>query len=393
MIFDSIKDEDKEYVANTYNRFNVAIKEGKGSTLYDFDGKKYIDFSSGIGVNSFGINDELWVEAVCNQAKAIQHISNLYYTKPQADLAKMLCEKTGMKKVFFANSGAEANEGVIKAARKYSFDKYGSDRSDIITLEGSFHGRTIATLSATGQDKFHKFFDPFVSGFKYAKINDLKNLESMIDEHTCAIMIETIQGEGGVNNLDADFIKGIDKLCHERDLIFIVDEVQTGNGRTGYFYSYMEYGVHPDLVSTAKGLAGGLPFGAVLFGEKTKNTLGYGEHGTTFGGNPICAAAALSVVKRLDQKLFDEVLEKRKIIEKVLLESKCINKITGKGLMVGVDFTSPSGNTASEIASKCIEHGIIVLTAKNRVRLLPSLNITKEELIEGLNILKEVIEK
>lgn len=393
MIFDKIKETDKEFVANTYNRFNVAIKEGKGSTLYDFDGKKYIDFSSGIGVNSFGINDELWVKAVCDQAKQIQHISNLYYTAPQAKLAEMLCKKANMKKVFFANSGAEANEGAIKTARKYSSDKYGEGRSDIITLEGSFHGRTIATLSATGQDKFHKYFDPFVGGFKYAKINDLANLESMIDEHTCAIMIETIQGEGGVNNLDADFIKGIDKLCHERDLIFIVDEVQTGNGRTGYLYSYMEYGVHPDVVSTAKGLAGGLPFGAVLFGEKTEHTLGYGEHGTTFGGNPICAAAALSVLSRLDDKLFKGVLEKRKIIEDVLLKSKCINKITGKGLMVGVDFTSPSGKNQAEIASLCIEKGLIVLTAKNRIRLLPSLNITNEELIEGLNILKEVIEK
>lgn len=393
MLFDKIKETDKEYVANTYNRFNVAIKEGKGATLYDFDGKKYIDFSSGIGVNSFGINDEEWVRAVCNQAHQIQHISNLYYTEPQAKLAEMLCAKANMKKVFFANSGAEANEGAIKTARKYSFDKYGSGRSDIITLEGSFHGRTIATLSATGQDKFHKYFDPFVSGFKYAKINDLKNLESMIDEHTCAIMIETIQGEGGVNNLDADFIKGIDKLCHERDLVFIVDEVQTGNGRTGYLYSYMEYGVHPDVVSTAKGLAGGLPFGAVLFGEKTEHTLGYGEHGTTFGGNPICAAAALSVLSRLDDKIYKGVFEKRKIIEDILLKSKCVNAITGKGLMVGVDFTSPSGKNQAEIAALCIEKGLIVLTAKNRIRLLPSLNISNEELIEGLNILKEAIEK
>ena len=393
MEFKGIKEEDKEYIINTYNRFDVAIKEGKGSTLYDFDGKKYIDFSSGIGVNALGVNDTEWVDAVINQVHQIQHISNLYYTKPQADLAKALCQKTGMKKVFFCNSGAEANEGVIKTARKYSFDKYGEGRSDIITLEGSFHGRTIATLTATGQDKFHQYFGPFGDGFKYAKINDLDNLISMIDEHTCAIMIETVQGEGGVNNLDPAFIIGIDKLCHERDLLFIVDEVQTGNGRTGYFYSYMEYGVTPDLVSTAKGLSGGLPFGAVLFGEKCEKTLGYGEHGTTFGGNPICAAAALSVVNRIDDKLLNHVKESRKMVEDILGKSSAVNKITGKGLMIGVDFTSPSGLNASEIAKECIKEGLIVLTAKNRIRLLPSLNISDAELKEGLNILKGVLER
>ncbi|MGM9971665.1 MAG: aspartate aminotransferase family protein [Anaeroplasmataceae bacterium] len=392
MNFNDIKKEDKEYIANTYNRFDVAIKEGNGATLYDFEGKKYIDFSSGIGVNALGINDKEWVDAVCNQAHQIQHISNLYYTLPQAELAKLLIQKSNMKKVFFCNSGAEANEGAIKTARKYSYDKYGEGRKDIITLEGSFHGRTIATLTATGQDKFHQYFGPFVEGFKYAKINDLENLKSMIDEHTCAIMIETIQGEGGVNNLDAEFIKGIDKLCKDNDLIFIVDEVQTGNGRTGYFYSFEEYGVTPDVVSTAKGLAGGLPFGAVLFGEKTKDTLGYGEHGTTFGGNPICAAAALSVVKRIDDNLLNQVKKSRKIIEEVLGKSSAINKITGKGLMVGVDFTSKRGLTASDVAKECITKGLIVLTAKNRVRLLPSLNITEAELREGLEILKGVIE-
>lgn len=388
----NIKKDDKSYIANTYNRFDVAIKEGHGATLYDFEGKKYIDFSSGIGVNALGINDEEWVKAVCDQAHQIQHISNLYYTLPQAELAKLLTKKANMKKVFFCNSGAEANEGAIKTARKYSYDKYGEGRKDIITLEGSFHGRTIATLTATGQDKFHQYFGPFVEGFKYAKINDLENLKSMIDEHTCAIMIETVQGEGGVNNLDENFIKGIDKLCKEHDLIFIIDEVQTGNGRTGYFYSYQEYGITPDVVSTAKGLSGGLPFGAVLFGEKTENTLGYGEHGTTFGGNPICAAAALSVVKRIDDNLLLNVKKSRKIIEEVLSSSKCINKITGKGLMVGVDFTSPSGLGATDIAKECIKKGVIVLTAKNRVRLLPSLNITESELREGLEILKGVIE-
>lgn len=393
MKFDDLKCNDKEYIINTYNRFDVAIKEGKGSTLYDVDGKKYIDFSSGIGVNAFGVNDKEWVDAVCYQASQIQHISNLYYTIPQIRLAEILCEKANMKKVFFCNSGAEANEGVIKAARKYSYDKYGEGRKDIITLEGSFHGRTVLTLSATGQDKFHKYFAPFVDGFKYAKPNDIEGLLNMIDDKTCAIMIETIQGEGGVNNLDEEFIKAIDKVCKEKDILFIVDEVQTGNGRTGYFYSYQEYGVTPDLVSTAKGLAGGLPMGAVLFGEKTEKTLSYGDHGTTFGGNPICAQAAISVVSRIDEKLLDNVKNANKIVKDILSASPAVNKITGKGLMIGVDFTSPSGKNASDVVKDCIKKGLIVLTAKDRVRLLPALNITKEELTEGLNILKGVIEE
>ncbi len=393
MKFDDLKCNDKEYIINTYNRFDVAIKEGKGSTLYDVDGKKYIDFSSGIGVNAFGVNDKEWVDAVCYQASQIQHISNLYYTIPQIRLAEILCEKANMKKVFFCNSGAEANEGVIKAARKYSYDKYGEGRKDIITLEGSFHGRTVLTLSATGQDKFHKYFAPFVDGFKYAKPNDIEGLLNMIDDKTCAIMIETIQGEGGVNNLDEEFIKAIDKVCKEKDILFIVDEVQTGNGRTGYFYSYQEYGVTPDLVSTAKGLAGGLPMGAVLFGEKTEKTLSYGDHGTTFGGNPICAQAAISVVSRIDEKLLDNVKNANKIVKDILSASPAVNKITGKGLMIGVDFTSPSGKNASDVVKDCIKKGLIVLTAKDRVRLLPPLNITTEELTEGLNILKGVIEE
>ena len=393
MDFVDIKKDDKNYIANTYNRFDLAIKEGQGSILYDYAGKRYIDFSSGIGVNTLGVNDEDWVNSIINQVKQLQHISNLYYTLPQTKLAKLLCEKTNMSKVFFCNSGAEANECAIKTARKYSYDKYGEGRKDIITLEGSFHGRTIATLSATGQDKFHQYFGPFVDGFKYAKINDLDNLTKMIDSKTCAIMIETIQGEGGVNNLDADFIKGIDKLCKDNDLIFIVDEVQTGNGRTGYLYSYMEYGVTPDVVTTAKGLSGGLPLGAILFSDKTQNTLGFGEHGTTFGGNPICCSAALTILERLDDNLLANVKKSRQIIEDILLKSSCVNKITGKGLMVGVDFTSPSGLTATELAKKCIEKGIIVLTAKNRIRLLPSLNIKEEDLIDGIKILKGVIEE
>ncbi|MBQ9124764.1 MAG: acetylornithine/succinylornithine family transaminase [Acholeplasmatales bacterium] len=382
--------DDKENILNTYKRFNVVLKEGKGATFTDVNGKSYIDFSSGIGTNSFGACDSEWVEAVCNQARTLQHTSNLYYSIPQIELAKLLTSKTGMKKVFYSNSGAESNECAIKAARKYSYDKYGLGRSEIITLEGSFHGRTIATLSATGQDVFHQYFHPFVPDFKYAKPNDIENLNSLVNEKTCAIMIETVQGEGGVNALDPEYIKYIDKICKDNDLVFIVDEVQTGNGRCGYMYSYMEYGVNPNIVTTAKGLAGGLPFGAILFDEKLENTISYGEHGTTFGGNPICASAALSVVKRLNDDLFNHVHEARKIIDEKLLQCKNVIKTTGKGLMVGIEINP--NLKAAEVVAKCIENGLIPLTAKNRVRLLPPLNISFEELNKGLDILIKVLE-
>lgn len=388
-MFDIIKD-DNENILNTYKRFNVALKSGKGATFTDFNGKEYIDFSSGIGTNSFGACDDEWVKAVCNQAQTLQHTSNLYYTEPQVKVAKLLCEKTGMKKVFFGNSGAEANECAIKAARKYSFDKYGENRFEIITLKNSFHGRTIATLSATGQDVFHQYFFPFVDGFKYATANDINELNSLISDQTCAIMIETVQGEGGVNPLDKEYIEYIDKVCKEKDLVFIVDEVQTGNGRCGYLYSYMEYNVNPNIVTTAKGLAGGLPFAAILFDSKTEKTLGYGQHGTTFGGNPVCAAAAYSVLTRLNNDLFNHVLECRKIIDNELLSHKNVLSISGKGLMVGIEI-DPSLK-AAEVVAKCIEKGLIPLTAKNKVRLLPPLNISKEELLKGLNILKEALE-
>ena len=382
--------DDKENILNTYKRFNVVLKEGKGATFTDVNGKSYIDFSSGIGTNSFGACDSEWVEAVCNQARTLQHTSNLYYSIPQIELAKLLTSKTGMKKVFYSNSGAESNECAIKAARKYSYDKYGLGRSEIITLEGSFHGRTIATLSATGQDVFHQYFHPFVPDFKYAKPNDIENLNSLVNEKTCAIMIETVQGEGGVNALDPEYIKYIDKVCKDNDLVFIVDEVQTGNGRCGYMYSYMEYGVNPNIVTTAKGLAGGLPFGAILFDEKLENTISYGEHGTTFGGNPVCASGALSVVKRLNDDLFNHVHEARKIIDEKLLQCKNVIKTTGKGLMVGIEINP--NLKAAEVVAKCIENGLIPLTAKNRVRLLPPLNISFEELNKGLDILIKVLE-
>ena len=383
--------DDKENIVNTYKRFNVVLTSGHGSILVDENGKEYIDFSTGIGTNIFGIGDPEWRRAVIDQVNKIQHTSNLYYSEPQVKLAKLLCEKTGMKKVFFANSGAESNECAIKTARKYSYDKYGEGRYEIITLVNSFHGRTIATLSATGQDVFHRYFGPFVDGFKYVHANDIEELKNTISNKTCAIMIETVQGEGGVNALDPEFIKYIDAVCKERDLIFIVDEVQTGNGRTGYLYSYMEYGVTPDVVTTAKGLAGGLPFAAILFSEKTEKVLGYGEHGTTFGGNPISAAAGYSVISRIDDKLLDHVKECRKLIEAKLLGQKNIISVSGKGLMVGIGLKD--GISAAEVVSKGIEAGVIALTAKTKVRLLPPLNISMDDLEKGLDILIDIISK
>jgi acetylornithine/N-succinyldiaminopimelate aminotransferase len=383
--------DDSENILNTYKRFPVVLKEGKGATLKDYTGKEYIDFSSGIGTNSFGACDKEWVDAVVHQANTLQHSSNLYYTAPQVMVAKMLCEKTNMKKVFFGNSGAEANECAIKAARKYSYDKYGLGRSEIITLQNSFHGRTIATLSATGQDVFHQWFFPFVGDFKYCPASDIDALKGLISEKTCAIMIETVQGEGGVVALDPNFIKYIDEVCKEKDILFIVDEVQTGNGRCGYLYSYMEYGVTPNIVTTAKGLAGGLPFAAILFDEKTQNVLSYGQHGTTFGGNPVCASAAVSVLKRIDDKLLNHVRECRKIIEDRLKDVEEVKSISGKGLMVGLELKD--GLKAVDIASKCMEEGLIPLTAKTKIRLLPPLNITFEELNKGLDILIHVLKE
>ncbi len=384
-----IKKEDKENILNTYKRFDLVIKEGKGATFTDENGKKYIDFSSGIGTNSFGACDPEWIKAVEEQIHLVQHTSNLYYTEPQVKLAKLLCEKTNMKKVFFGNSGAEANECAIKAARKYSFDKYGKGRSEIITLVNSFHGRTIATLSATGQDVFHNYFFPFVADFVHTPANDIEALKKCINDKTCAIMIETVQGEGGVNALDPEFIKFIDKVCKEKDLVFIVDEVQTGNGRTGYLYSYMEYDVNPNIVTTAKGLAGGLPFAAILFDDKLQNTLSYGEHGTTFGGNPVCASAAYSVLTRLNDDLFNHVKECRKIIEERLKNEENVVSISGKGLMVGIELKE--GIKAAEVANCAIKNGVIPLTAKTKVRLLPPLNITFDELNKGLDLLVESI--
>ena len=383
------KEKDNEFVSHAYGRFDVALSSSKGSTVWDENGKEYIDFGSGIGVTAFGIADEEWKSAVEAQLDKIQHTSNLYYTKPCADLAMLLCEKTGMKKVFFANSGAEANEGMIKFARKYSFDKYGEGRKTIITLVNSFHGRTITTLSATGQDGFHTIFGPFTPGFKYCPANDIKALNDMITDDVCAIMFECVQGEGGVLNLNEEFVHEIAKIGAEKDILVAVDEVQTGNGRTGKYFAYMNYGITPDIVSTAKGLAGGLPMGAVLFGEKLKDTVTPGSHGSTFGGNPIAAAGAISIVERIDDKFLNEVAAKGDYIRDYLGKIKGVKSISGMGLMLGIETEKP----AKEIAAECLERGLLVLTAKTKIRLLPALNISKNELDKGLNIFKEVIEK
>ena len=383
------KQKDTNYIANTYARFDVCLTHGKGSTVFDENGKKYIDFTSGIGVTSFGNCDEEWQNAVKAQLEKLQHVSNLYYTEPCAELAELLCEKTGLKKVFFANSGAEANEGAIKFARKYSFDKYGEGRSTIITLCDSFHGRTVTTLAATGQDEFHTIFHPFTDGFKYCPANDTQTLKSLISNDVCAIMFECVQGEGGVNDLTQEFVDSIRQIAADNDILIIVDEVQTGNGRCGKYFSYEHFGINPDIVTTAKGLGNGLPIGAVLFGEKTKDTPTAGTHGSTFGANPIACVGALSVVKRIDESFLNEVNEKSKYIRDYLLTIKGVKSLSGLGLMIGIE----SDKNASDVAKKCIEKGLLVLTAHhNKIRLLPALNISKEEIDEGLSILREVIE-
>lgn len=381
-----IIEEDKKYIAGTYARFPVAFKEGKGSRLYDYDGREYVDCGSGIAVNIFGVNDEEWKNAVIAQMNSIQHASNLYYTKPQADLARLLCEMTGAKKVFFGNSGAEANECAIKAARKYGEIKYGADRKQIITLKESFHGRTLATLAATGQDAFHKYYGPFPEGFVYADPT-IEGVEACMNERTCAVMIECIQGESGVNVLDKNFVQAVEKLCRERDIIFICDEVQTGNGRTGRLYAYQAYGVSPDIVTTAKGLGGGLPIGACMLFEKCAGVFGHGDHGSTFGGNPAVCAGAYSILSRIDEKLLVSVREKGEYFREGLKKIDGVKEVTGMGLMIGIHTDKP----AAEVANECMKRGLLVLTAHSNVRLLPPLTISKDDIDFALKILNEVI--
>ena len=381
----TIFEDDNEYVAGTYARFKIAIKDGKGAKLYDYEGKEYIDCATGIGVNIFGVNDEAWKRAVKEQIDSVQHVCNLYYSQPQTRLAKLLCEKTGAKKVFFCNSGAEANECAIKVARKYGNDRYG-DRNEIITLKNSFHGRTVATISATGQDGFHKHFYPFLQGFKYADAT-MEGITSCYTDKTCAVMVEVIQGEGGVNPLDLTFLNELEKFCKDRDILLICDEVQCGNGRTGYLYAYESAGISPDIVTTAKGLGGGLPIGACLLFDKCCSTLRAGDHGSTFGGNPVACAGACSIIERLDRDMLLEVQGKGAYFNAHLQHIKNVTGVSGMGLMIGISTTKNS----REIATKCLEKGLIVLTAHDKVRLLPPLTITKEEINTALKILNEVI--
>ncbi|MBR3360641.1 MAG: acetylornithine/succinylornithine family transaminase [Lachnospiraceae bacterium] len=381
-----IKEIDQTYIAKTYNRFPVEIVSGKGSLVYDDNGKEYIDMGSGIGVTAFGIADEQWQKAVIDQIGKVQHMSNLYYTEPCAKLAQLLCQKSGMKKVFFCNSGAEANETAIKAARKYSAEKKGNDCYTIITLINSFHGRTLTTLAATGQDHFHELFTPLTPGFVHVAAGDVAGLKETIANNKIAgIMIECVQGEGGVIPLTEDFVKAIDQIAKEEDIPLIVDEVQTGNGRTGAFYSYMHFGLQPDIVSTAKGLAGGLPIGATLLGEKAENIFGPGDNGSTFGGNPVSCAAAVSVVERIDEVLLEEVKEKSKYIFETLQGAKGIESVSGMGLMIGIKTEKP----AAEVLKGCMENGVLCLTAKDKVRLLPALNIPMDVLKKAVAVIKE----
>lgn len=384
-----IKAIDRQYVANTYNRFPLQITGGKGALLTGEDGREYIDLGSGIAVNTFGMADEIWQQAVIAQLGKCQHTSNLYYTEPCAVLAQMLCERTGMKKVFFSNSGAEANECAIKAARKYAAEKKGPEYCTIVTLWNSFHGRTLTTLAATGQEAFHKDFQPLTPGFVHAKANDLEDVKAQTAAHkTAAVMIEVVQGEGGVNALDKAFVQGLAQFCKEQDILLICDEVQVGNGRSGMLYGYMNYGIEPDIVSTAKGLCGGLPLGATMFGEKTERVYGFGDHGSTFGGNPVCCAGAISTLRRLDEDMLAGVRARSQYIVETLTGKPGVQSVTGLGLMLGIETEKP----VAEVISGCMDRGVLVLSAHGKVRLLPPLNIPMELLEQALAVLLKVCE-
>ena len=393
-------EKDQQYVAGTYKRFPVEIVSGKGSIVKDPEGKEYIDMGSGIGVTSFGIADDVWQQAVTEQIAKVQHMSNLYYTEPCANLAQMLCEKTGMKKVFFSNSGAEANECAIKVARKYAADRWAAQQAaapgssegtcgapyTIVTLKNSFHGRTLTTLAATGQDHFHELFQPLTPGFAHVEANNIEELKELAKTVKIAgVMIECVQGEGGVLPLDQDYVWAVRAFTEENDIILIVDEVQTGNGRTGEMYAYMNFGIVPDVVSTAKGLAGGLPLGATLLSEKVQNVLGFGDHGSTFGGNPVSCAAACSIVSRIDDKLLKEVKAKSQYIFDAFEGAEGVESIAGLGLMIGIKTAKP----ATDVVFKCIENGVLCLTAKNKVRLLPALNIPMDVLEKAVAVIKD----
>ncbi len=386
-MMNNLKEQDRQYIANTYNRFDLALTHGKGSYVYDQNGKQYIDMGSGIGVTAFGFADDMWVNAVKAQAETLQHTSNLYYTEPCVKLARILCEKTGLKKVFFANSGAEANECAIKVARKYAAEKKGADCYKILTLQNSFHGRTITTLAATGQEHYHELFTPLTDGFIHTPANDIDALKTAVSQNNlAAIMFECVQGEGGVIPLNPDFVTAIDKLAQENDILLIVDEVQTGNGRTGKMYAYQNYGINPDIVTTAKGLGGGLPIGAAILGNRVENTLGFGDHGSTYGANPVCCAAALTVAERLTDSLLDEVKQKSEYVFETLKGADGIEYVSGMGLMLGIKTVKP----AAEVVKAAIGRGVLCLTAKDKVRLLPALNIPFDDLKKAIEIIKEV---
>jgi len=380
------KELDQTYIAATYARFPVELVKGKGSLVWDEQGREYIDLGTGIAVNTFGIADETWAHAVTSQLSTLQHTSNLFYSEPCVQLAQMLCEKTGMKKVFFSNSGAEANECAIKAARKYAADRYGADRHVIVTLENSFHGRTLTTLAATGQDAFHGDFLPLTPGFAYAKPNDIASLKTLTDRGNVAgILLECVQGEGGVVALDCEFLQAAQEIAREKDIVFMIDEVQTGNGRTGRLYSYMHYGLTPDVVSTAKGLAGGLPMGVTMLGEKVQDVFTPGSHGSTFGGNPVCSAGALSILERLDEDFLAQVWEKADYLFEALSQVPGVKSVTGLGLMIGVE----TQKDAAQVIEACRQKGVLVIKAKNKVRLLPALNIPMELLQQAVTVLAE----
>lgn len=383
----SFKNTDKQYVANTYGRFDIEISHGKGSYIYDINGKEYIDLASGIAVNTFGIADDSWVDAVAEQLKKCQHVSNLYYSEPCTEVAKILCTRTGARNVFFSNSGAEANECAIKTARLWGAENKGDEYFNIITLQNSFHGRTVTTLSATGQEVFHKYFNPLTDGFLYAEANNSESVRKLAQQNKCcAIMMELVQGEGGVLPLTYDFVKDVVEIAKENNILIVIDEVQTGNGRTGKLYAYQNYDFTPDIVTTAKGLAGGLPIGATLFFEKTEHTLKPSLHGSTFGGNLISCAGAINVLNRIDDALLAEVNEKSKYIFDELNGADGIVSVSGLGLMIGIEMEGD----VSVILAKCMEKGILPIRAKSKLRLLPALNIPWEALKKATTIIKEV---
>lgn len=377
---------DKKYIAPTYARFPIEIVSGKGSIAVGADGKEYIDLGSGIGVNSFGFCDDEWISAITKQLNAFQHTSNLYYSNPCARLAELLCQKTGLKKVFFSNSGAEANECAIKAARKYGTEKHGEGCHTIITLKNSFHGRTLTTLAATGQEAFHKHFLPLTEGFVHCEPTAEALRDTIESNNVCAIMFEVIRGEGGVLPLEPDFVKAMADIAAKKDILLIADEVQTGNGRTGKLYGYMNYGIRPDIVTTAKGIGGGLPIGVTMLGEKAEGVFAPGLNGSTFGGNPVCCAGAISILERLNDEFMAEVIKKSEYIFSELEGAKGVESLSGMGLMIGIKAEKP----AKQAADECLAKGVLVLTAKDKIRLLPALNIPFEELEKAVQVIKEV---